>query len=188
MFKIIALIGESGAGKDTLMQEFLKTFPDEFNEIISCTTRPKRENEIDGKNYFFLTEEEFEASEMFETTCFNDWYYGTPAFSLSKEKINIGVFNIEGIQQLKRSEEISLIVCRVECRDKTRLIRQLNREENPNVEEIIRRYSTDKEDFKEENLNFKYHSLFNEDKTDLLISIIQIRNLIKTYWNQDKID
>lgn len=54
MIKIIALIGESGSGKDTLMKEFLMLHKD-CNEIISCTTRPRREGEIDGKNYNFLS-------------------------------------------------------------------------------------------------------------------------------------
>ena len=43
MYKIIAIIGEAGAGKDTLMQAFLKQH--DFHEIISCTTRPHREGE-----------------------------------------------------------------------------------------------------------------------------------------------
>jgi guanylate kinase len=42
--KIVALIGESGSGKDTFMQEVLKLRPD-LHEIISCTTRPIREGE-----------------------------------------------------------------------------------------------------------------------------------------------
>ena len=45
MFKIIALIGESGTGKDTIIKEILRNFPSLFNEIISCTTRPIREGE-----------------------------------------------------------------------------------------------------------------------------------------------
>ena len=57
MYKIIALIGEAGAGKDTLMKEFLKQH--DFHEIISCTTRPPREGEKNGVNYFYYSEKDF---------------------------------------------------------------------------------------------------------------------------------
>jgi guanylate kinase len=57
-YKILALIGEAGSGKDTLMQRILAKAPG-LHEIVSCTTREPREGEIHGKNYFFLTEEEF---------------------------------------------------------------------------------------------------------------------------------
>ena len=43
-YKVIALIGEAGSGKDTMLKEVLKLNPN-FNEIISCTTRPIREGE-----------------------------------------------------------------------------------------------------------------------------------------------
>ena len=48
--KILALFGESGAGKDTVLNGLLEENPS-FHRIVSCTTRPKRENEIDGKEY-----------------------------------------------------------------------------------------------------------------------------------------
>lgn len=56
MYKIIALIGQAGSGKDTILREVLNQMP-ELNEMISCTTRPKREGEVDGVNYFYLTPE-----------------------------------------------------------------------------------------------------------------------------------
>ena len=75
MFKIIALIGEAGSGKDSVMQNILKKRPLAFNEIISCTTRPMREGEAEGVNYFYLTPEEFASKvlngEMLEATSFN---------------------------------------------------------------------------------------------------------------------
>ena len=52
--KILALFGESGAGKDTVLNGLLEENPS-FHRIVSCTTRPKRENEIDGKDYNFVT-------------------------------------------------------------------------------------------------------------------------------------
>lgn len=178
MYNIIALIGKSGSGKDTIMKEIIKQRSD-LHEIISCTTRPKRENEIDGVNYYFLTPSEFTEKvlkyEMLEATCFNDWFYGTSYDSLDKNKINIGVFNPEGIENLLlHRSKINLTIFYIKCSDKERLIRQLNREEFPDIDEILRRYKTDKEDFSY--LDFNYIELDNntlQDKIKCVNKIIE---------------
>lgn len=58
-YKIIALIGEAGSGKDRALKEILKKENNSFNEIIHTTTRPPREKEVDGKNYYFVSNEAF---------------------------------------------------------------------------------------------------------------------------------
>ena len=169
MFKIIALIGEAGSGKDSIMQNILKKRPLQFNEIISCTTRPMREGEAEGVNYFYLTPEEFAEKilngEMLEATSFNDWFYGTSYDSLRSDCPNIGVFNPDGIRAMSEMSDVDVTIFKITCSDKVRLLRQLNREENPNVDEIIRRYKTDKEDFYD--LEFKYIEVENNDEEDL---------------------
>ena len=138
-YKIIAIIGEAGSGKDTLMKKALSAIP-ELNEIISCTTRPPREGEIDGINYNFISEEEFKQQRFLESTSFNGWMYGTPYNALSMSKINIGVFNPSGVRELLKNKNFDVKVYRVRASDKERLLRQLNREKNPNIKEIIRRF------------------------------------------------
>ena len=169
MFNIIALIGEAGSGKDSIMQNILKKRPLQFNEIISCTTRPMREGEAEGVNYFYLTPEEFAGKvlngEMLEATSFNDWFYGTSYDSLRSDCTNIGVFNPDGIRAMSEMSDVDVTIFKIACSDKVRLLRQLNREENPNVDEIIRRYKTDKEDFYD--LEFKYTEVENNDEEDL---------------------
>jgi guanylate kinase len=176
MYKIIALIGEAGSGKDRLMKEVLAVAPGQFNEIISCTTRPPREGEVEGVNYYFMEEEEFNNkilhSKMIEATNFNGWYYGTSYNALKEDMPNIGVFNPDGIRALLELPDIDLTVYRIKCSNKTRLLRQLNREQNPNVDEIIRRYTTDSIDF--ENLEFTYISLPNEEMWDLTLGVKKI--------------
>ena len=176
MYKIIALIGEAGCGKDTIMKQVLAAAPDRFNEIISCTTRPPREGEIDGVNYFFMDAEEFAYKvlnyEMIEATSFNDWFYGTSYDTLRSDVPNIGVFNPDGIRALQGRPDIDLTVYRVVCSDKTRLLRQLNREEHPNVDEIVRRYKTDKDDFCD--LEFEYTEIYNEVNLDIPLAVTLI--------------
>ncbi len=179
MYKIIALIGKAGSGKDRVMREVLAAAPDRFNEIISCTTRPMREGEQEGVNYYYLTPEQFVQktleNKMLEATAFNGWAYGTSYDALRSDTINIGVFNPAGIDTLLRRKDIDLTVYRIICKEKTSLLRQLNREEDPNVEEIIRRFGTDKADFQE--LYFEHTILPNEDKKDL-------EKAVKTIINQ----
>ena len=55
--KIICVIGKAAVGKDTLVNELLKD--NQYRKAISYTTRPKRAGEIDGKDYYFISLEEF---------------------------------------------------------------------------------------------------------------------------------
>ena len=59
MYKIIALCGKSGVGKDSLMMAVFSHLEKYLNPIISHTTRPRREKEIADKNYHFVSEDEF---------------------------------------------------------------------------------------------------------------------------------
>ena len=154
----------------------LAAAPDRFNEIISCTTRPPREGEIDGVNYYFLEKDDFIQKvlldQMLEHTVFNGWCYGTSNDTLSHNKLNIGVFNPAGIYSLLKRQDIELTVYRIVCGSKTRLLRQLNREENPNVDEIIRRYGTDSIDFNR--LDFDYIEMPNEVSGDLTCAVMRL--------------
>lgn len=168
MYKIVTLSGKAGAGKDRMMQEVLKVLREEspeftINEIVSCTTRPMREGEVEGKNYYFLTHEEFAErladGTMVEATIFNDWCYGSCLEHMNEDGINIGVYNPEGVAILQSIPDIMVYSIFVDAPDKVRLLRQLNREENPDVKEIIRRFSADEADFSPDDLidiNFQY--------------------------------
>ena len=51
-------MGKAGSGKDTIMKKMLELYPDLY-EIVSCTTRPRRDYEIEGINYYFYSVEDF---------------------------------------------------------------------------------------------------------------------------------
>ena len=163
--KIIALMGEAGAGKDFLLHEVLnidkEKQPPQMHEIVSCTTRPPREGEKDGINYHFLTKEYVDShkEDFLELSTFRDWYYGTRYSDLDPEKINVGVFNPTGVRNLLKSDKINVKVFWVKAPARIRLIRQLEREKNPDIEEIFRRYHTDNEDFS--NIDFLYEEIDN---------------------------
>jgi guanylate kinase len=78
--KLLVFSAPSGAGKTTIVRSVLKEFP-ELAFSISATTRKKRETEVDGEHYFFITEDEFKKKvdndEFVEWEKFYDYYYGT---------------------------------------------------------------------------------------------------------------
>ena len=63
--KIIALYGKSSSGKDTMQKFLLKTIKNSHG-IISCTTRPPRDYEKNGRDYYFLSNEKFEDSKDYQ--------------------------------------------------------------------------------------------------------------------------
>ncbi|SMB93350.1 guanylate kinase [Desulfonispora thiosulfatigenes DSM 11270] len=77
---LIILSGPSGAGKGTICKRLLKEIDVKLS--ISATTRKPRNGEVHGKEYFFITKEEFEAkleeNEFLEWAKVYDNYYGTP--------------------------------------------------------------------------------------------------------------
>ena len=79
---LIVVSGFSGSGKGTLMKELLKRYPDIYAPSISATTRAPREGEEDGREYFFISKDEFEKmiakDELIEYARYVENYYGTP--------------------------------------------------------------------------------------------------------------
>ena len=79
---LIVVSGFSGAGKGTLMKELLKRYEENYALSISATTRGPREGEAHGREYFFISKEEFEKmiakEELIEYAKYVENYYGTP--------------------------------------------------------------------------------------------------------------
>lgn len=183
MIKVLILFGPSGSGKDTILNEALKRIPN-LHKPIFYTTRPIREGEVNGVDYNFVSKEEFETkllnNEFLEAAVFNGWGYASSLDNFDEQKVNIVALDEERAGLLAENLG-SKGYCKcffIKAKDKTRLLRQLKREENPNIEEIIRRYESDREDYKF--ISFPYHSLINEDRNDLKKNIEILRHEAKT--------
>ena len=88
---ILAVVsGFSGAGKGTLMRELLARHSRQYALSISATTRKPRTGEEHGREYFFITREEFEkmieADALIEHACYVGNYYGTPKSYVLEQK------------------------------------------------------------------------------------------------------
>ena len=186
MYNIIAIMGEAGSGKDCTMQAVLAT-NSTLHEIISCTTRPMRQGEAHGVNYFYYTIEQFGQKvlegEMLECTVFNDWFYGTSFDSIRSDGvINIGVFNPTSVESLLDRLDCNVLVFWIQTNDKIRLLRQLNREEDPDVREIVRRFQADCNDFGD--INFGYIALSNNTESDLENNVKEILVQSERFFDQ----
>ena len=110
--KGIALVisAPSGAGKTTLVQRLMQEFP-QFGYSVSCTTRQPRQGEVDGKDYIFLSREEFELRRA--QGHFAEWaevhgnLYGTPLAPVKNSLQNgqdvLFDIDVQGAAQMKLS-------------------------------------------------------------------------------------
>ena len=176
-YLVIALIGPSGCGKDTLLKEVCAAAPDIMHPIVHVTTRPKRSYEVEGKDYHFVTDGEFLekllANEMVECAEFNHWFYGTLEQDLSTEGINIGTFTPIALEALATHPNIAIKLFYIDVPDRVRLLRQLSRDEDVDVNEVVRRYKTDQEDFADIS-DFIYTTLPNETEEDKKLNVVKI--------------
>lgn len=106
---LIVLSGPSGVGKGTVRKELFSAENTAYEYSVSMTTRLPREGEVDGKDYFFKTREEFEAlierDKLLEYAEYVGNYYGTPV-DYVRETLDNGkdVFleiEVEGAKQVR---------------------------------------------------------------------------------------
>ncbi|MBQ5899498.1 MAG: guanylate kinase [Alistipes sp.] len=106
---LVLFSGPSGVGKDTVL-EIVLAKDTSLQKSVSCTTRGIRENEIDGKDYYFITVPEFEEMienhEVLEFTRYGQNFYGTPKAPidkwLSEGKTVILKIEVEGASNIKK--------------------------------------------------------------------------------------
>lgn len=166
MGRIICLMGKSAAGKDTIFKELMSDQKLDLTRIVPYTTRPVREGEQDGVEYFFTEEAAFrqlqEDGKVIESrayhTCHGLWrYFTVNDRQLQDERRNyIIIGTLEAYRKLQDyfGKERMLPIM-VELEDGTRLQRALDRErgqECPKYEEMCRRFLADSEDFSEEKI------------------------------------
>ena len=107
---LIVFSGPSGVGKGTVRQEIFSTPDHKFEYSVSMTTRAQRPGEVDGKDYFFRSREEFEElirnGQMLEYAEYVGNYYGTP-LTYVNETLDKGIdvfleIEVQGALQVKK--------------------------------------------------------------------------------------
>lgn len=166
MPKLFVLMGKSATGKDTIYKELLKIDRLELKKVVIYTTRPIREGEKDGIEYFFVSNERLrelkEEGKIIEIREYNTVHGIWSYFTVDDGQIDLDKHNSLIIGTLESYEQIRNYYGRdkvypiyIETDDGVRLQRALDREklqETPRFAEMCRRYLADEEDFSEENL------------------------------------
>ena len=186
MGKIYCVMGKSSSGKDTVYKKLKEQYK-EFRLIVPYTTRPIREGEKDGVEYYFVDPEQFRAmkedgkvieSRSYNTKC-GIWTY----FTADDGQIDLSAADYLLIGTLVSCQalreyfgEEAIVPVYLEVEDGLRLARALERErrqEKPKYAEMCRRFLADEEDFSEENLikSGITERFGNEDFTECLNKI-----------------
>lgn len=186
MGKIYCVMGKSSSGKDTVYKKLKEQYK-KFRLIVPYTTRPIREGEKDGVEYYFVDPEQFRAmkedgkvieSRSYNTKC-GIWTY----FTADDGQIDLSaadyllIGTLVSYQALREYfGEEAIVPVYLEVEDGLRLARALERErrqEKPKYAEMCRRFLADEEDFSEENLikSGITERFGNEDFTECLNKI-----------------
>ena len=166
MNKIYYMMGKSSTGKDTLYKRIFAKKELNLDTVIPYTTRPIREGEKDGVEYFFCDEKKVNdlelAGKIIERrdyhTVHGVWTYFTVddgQIDLEKQSYLL-IGTLESYQKIREYYGKDVVVpIYIEVEDGERLQRALNREKEqavPKYEEMCRRFLADAKDFSEENL------------------------------------
>ena len=198
MSNLIYIMGKSSAGKDTIYQKVKERI--ETNLYIPYTTRPMREGEIQGREYNFITREEFNKlaneQKVMENRNYNVinkngktdiWTYATIADNQWKKDgdfLSIGTLEsyINILEYLKKHPEknlkmVPVYICINEAERRKRATERENKQEKPNFEEMERRLKADNIDFSEEKLKeagiSKFETFENYDLEKCVNEIIE---------------
>ena len=185
---LVILSGVAGAGKDTIKKELIKRMSN-VESLPSYTSRPKREGDIPGETYHFVSKEEFEEmiknNEFYEYDIHHNNYYGTSRKLLNDKiangKIIVKDIDVNGtdhlLQLLGNDTKIVTIFLRVPKEELKKRLEQ--RVDKPSPQEVILRLN--RFDYEESRISLYDYVIKNNDleKTVQIIMTI-IENEAKT--------
>ncbi len=166
MGRIFYIMGKSATGKDHIYRDLIRDKELRLRPIVLCTTRPMREKEKNGREYWFvdeqylagLREKDRVIEERVYHTVHGDWYYFTADDGQIRpeESDYLGIGTLESLNRMRAHfGEETIVPIYIETEDGLRLERALKRERKqaePKYAELCRRFLADCEDFSEEKL------------------------------------
>ena len=182
MNNFIIISAPSGSGKTTICK-YLQKLDSSINFSVSCTTRQKRANEVEGKDYFFITNEEFE--KKINDTKFIEWeqihgnfYYGTLKSTLEKaineDKRILLELDVKGAMSVKKLYPNKSLSIFIEPPSVEVLKLRLEKRGTDNDERIIKRLERLESELSYKS-NFDHHVI----NDDLDQAVNQIMSIIK---------
>jgi len=177
--KLFAFSAPSGSGKTTILKEILNIFPDMYFSV-SATTRQKRENEVHGKDYYFLTSEEFQ--KHLDNDDFIEWnehfdnLYGTLKSNIEKQRTEgkniIFDLDVNGTVNLKKHfpDTVSIFIKPQNLETLRKRLTMRGTETNGNIEIRLKRAEEEIEKSK----NFDYIVI----NYDIIKATEEVKNII----------
>ena len=180
MNNFIIISAPSGSGKTTICK-YLQKLDSSINFSVSCTTRQKRANEVEGKDYFFITNEEFE--KKINDAKFIEWeqihgnfYYGTLKSTLKKvineDKRILLELDVKGAMSVKKLYPNKSLSIFIEPPSVEVLKLRLEKRGTDNDERIIKRLERLESELSYKS-NFDYH-VINDDLDQAVNEIMSI--------------
>lgn len=166
MAKIFYVMGKSASGKDTIYKNLTERLP-QLKQVVLYTTRPIREGEKDGEEYYFTTGERLNElrvegkiiEERTYQTALGPWSYFTVddgQIDVKSDDTYLMIGTLESYEKTRNYYGVDLLIpLYIEVEDGKRLKRALEREfmqKDPKYAELCRRYLADEEDFNEDRL------------------------------------
>lgn len=151
---MIILCGKTASGKDTILKQIIGS--SNMSKVVTYTTRPPREGEVNGISYHFISQEEFLEkqkegffieSASYQVASGETWYYGSTIEDMVGNKVII--LNPVGVEAIKKIPELNPVIFYILADEET-LWNRL-RQRGDNAEEARRRLNADDEDFKDIN-------------------------------------
>lgn len=141
MKKRLIIVGKGGSGKDHLRKILVEGG---FKYCVSHTTRPIRDGEEDGKDYWFIQSHQLPSmsEDFYEAVYFNDWFYGTSLKEFYSS--NLFIMTPKGISKLKPEDRRESVIVYLNIDEDTRRRRL---EERGDADDIKRRLEADFQDF-----------------------------------------
>ena len=196
---IFYITGKSASGKDSIYKALLEDKELRLNPMVLYTTRPMRDGEREGKEYYFVDENTYkkleEENKVIECRTYNTvhgpWRYFTVSTAIDedREEYYLGIGTLESFIHLKEYYGSGrMLPLYIEVEDGDRLIRAIRREKasgRPDYKEMCRRYIADDKDFSEEMLSKA--GIINElrfENKDLMECIEAVRSTIIGYQSK----
>jgi guanylate kinase len=175
---LIVISGPSGAGKDSVMQRMQERGL-KFHFVTTATTRPRRPNEIHGKDYWFISQEEFarmiEADEFMEHALVYGDYKGVPKEQVRKALRSgqdaVMRLDVQGAETVRRLVPEALLIF-ITTDSEEDLISRLQERSTETAAERAIRIATTRQELKRVDA-FDYVIVNHDDQLDHTVDMVQ---------------
>lgn len=187
-YMLIIICAPSGSGKSTMVQHLLSTYPGRFELSVSCTTRAPRGQEVDGREYYFISREDFEqkiqeGAFIEHEQVYEGLYYGTLYSEIdriqSKGAIPIFDVDVKGgihLEHIFGDKALSIFVCPPSIEELSRRLHSRGDTSEEMIQKRLAKASIEMEDAKEFDIQLVSDNLSS--------AFQQLEKIIDTYFPQ----